>query len=72
MPSGEPRGDKVQQGSEDGQHRLNRPLAVSCLYSVMSRLSAVEVPDVRVAIVVDGVVVVSGTRTRRCEDARDG
>jgi hypothetical protein len=70
MPSGEPGDDKVQQGSEDGQQRLNRPLAVSCLYSVMSRLSAVVFPDVRIAIVVNGVV--SGTRTWRCEDARDG
>lgn len=52
MPSGEPGHDKVQQGSEDGQHRQNRPLAVSCLYSVMSRLSAVVFPDVRIAIVV--------------------
>jgi len=60
MPSGEPVHTcecSQREGGGDSRRR-DRPPAVSCLYSVMSRLSAVAFPDARDAIA-NGVCVLS-------------
>jgi hypothetical protein len=44
-------GDELSQQEGEGITETDGPVAVSCLYSVMSRLSAVELPDARLAIV---------------------